>query len=106
MTTVTRVTDAALSIDITLIARQDDRFFPDAWLLEQNQAALLMDAWAASVARPTGVQHLEVGVFIGAFGGSDSILIQTWESATGSDGNDIYSTGNFPDPLTICPTGR
>lgn len=44
MTTVVRVTDAALSIDITLIARRDDCFFPDAWLLEQNQAALLMDA--------------------------------------------------------------
>lgn len=80
---------------------RDDTIHGDGWLLTAPQAARLLDAWKTA---PTGNDtdvirewvYSESGVFLTALCMDGEVSLSVWESATGSDGDDIYSTLIMP----------
>lgn len=83
----------------------DGRIHPDGWLLDHADAARLLDAWRNAptdddaVVREWG--YSESGLFITALYLDGELSLATWESARGSDGNDVYSTQNMPFDFDI-----
>lgn len=82
-------------------AEPDKTIHGDGWLLTVTQAARLLDAWKNA---PTGNDsdlirewvYCESGVFVTALCMDGEVGLSVWESATGTDGDDIYSTVTMP----------
>jgi hypothetical protein len=76
------------------------------WLLNIPQAEIVLDAWASAPAAEDVIRNwerFEIGLLVTALAMEGEINISGWESVTGSDGTDIYSTGSMPFDFEISP---
>lgn len=76
------------------------------WGLTRGPAGQLLDAWTSArggedVCR--SFEIFEIGLIATALYLDGEINMSGWESATGSDGTDIYSTANMPFDFEIEP---
>ena len=78
----------------------DDLIHAGHWLLEQDDAARLLEAWRDAPTDEADVRrewaYSESGLFATALYLDGEITIALWESACGSDGDDLYSTRDMP----------
>lgn len=83
----------------------DGIIHPDGWLLDHADAAQLLDAWLNAPTDEDDVArewaYSESGLFVTALHMEGEIGLAFWESASGSDGTDVYSTRNMPFDFDI-----
>lgn len=83
----------------------DGLIHPDGWLLDHADVAELLDAWRDAPTDEDDVvrewAYSESGLFVTALHMEGEINVAFWESACGSDGNDVYSTRNMPFDFDI-----
>ncbi|OJX65521.1 MAG: hypothetical protein BGO95_10695 [Micrococcales bacterium 73-13] len=70
------------------------------WLLDHEDAARLLTAWRDALTDEADVRrewaYSESGLFATALYLDGELSVALWESATGSDGTDVYSTATIP----------
>lgn len=94
-----------LPAPVVLDAMPDDHIHEDGWLLTASQARILLDAWRNAPAEDPDVvrtwEYAEIGLFVTALHLDSEIDLSIWESAIGSDGDDLYSTLTMPFDFDI-----
>ena len=90
-------------------ARPDESIHGEGWLLDPEQVTHLLDAWKHAPTGNTDVRrdwaYYEIGMFVTVLHMDEEISISGWESAIGSDGDDLYSTVTMPFDFDIHPSG-
>ena len=84
----------------------DETIYGEGWLLNPTQAMHLLDLWKHA---PTGDgdavrdwAYSDSSVFVTALYLDGELGMAVWDSATGSDGTDLYSTTTMPFDFDIC----
>jgi hypothetical protein len=95
------VTGYPLSDPVTIRdAQPDHTIHGEGWLLGVEQAMRLLDAWTDAPTADSDVvrdwTYSESGVFVTALYLDGELGQSIWESAAGSDGDDVYSTVTMP----------
>jgi hypothetical protein len=106
------ITGYPLPAPVRVQAEPDEHIFGDGWLLTQRHAQTLVAAWADAPTDPApdgtddvrrAWDYCELGLFITALHLDGELGISHWESVTGSEGTDLYSTTMMPFDFTIHP---
>ncbi|HEX4400161.1 MAG TPA: hypothetical protein VHZ98_02415 [Galbitalea sp.] len=94
------ITGYPLAAPVTIRDAQPDHTINgEGWLLSVAQAMDLLDAWKDGHGEADVVReytYSESGLFITGLYLDREIDLSVWESATGSDGDDLYSTVMMP----------
>ena len=75
------------------------------WSLTRDQARQLLEAWCESPREEDGdhrtFEIFEIGLIVTALYLDGETTLSGWESTSGSDGTDAYSTENMPFDFEI-----
>lgn len=91
-------------------AEVDETIFGRGWLLTQTQVDAIVTAWADAPVDPApdgtedvcrAWRYSPTGIFVTALYLDGELGLSEWESATGSEGEDRYSTTQMPFDFDI-----
>ncbi len=81
-------------------AQPDTEIHGPGWLLSISQAVAILDAWKHAPRGDSDVvrewRYSAAGLFVTALYIDGDVVLSLWESATGSDGTDLYATATMP----------
>lgn len=105
-----KISGYPLTAPITLRAEKDEHIIGEGFLLDIDETCRLIEAWCDAPTHPApggeedvhrSWSYSELGLFVTVLYMDGELTMDHWESATGSDGTDLYSTTQMPFDFTV-----